>query len=72
MPCLREGKEAQTCCTLPSDLENTELKYVCVLHMMTEDVERCDLFFLGGVENEVYQSGPQQETDGILKIGGFQ
>lgn len=39
-----------------------------VLHMMTEDVERCNLFFLGGVENEVYQSGPQQETDVMVKL----
>lgn len=35
---------------------------------MTEDVRRCDLFFVGGVENKMYQSGPQQEADDMVQL----
>lgn len=36
--------------------------------MMAGDMQRCDLLFLGKAENEVYQLGPQQETDDMVKL----
>ena len=38
------------------------------LQVMTEDVGRCDLFFVGEVENKMCQSGPQQEADDMVQL----
>ena len=58
----------RTCCIFPSNLGSTELKYVWGLQVMTKDVGRCDLFFVGGVENKMYQSGPQQEANDMVQL----
>lgn len=39
-----------------------------VLQVLTEDVGRCDLFFVGRVENKMCQSGPQQEADDMVEL----
>ena len=35
---------------------------------MTEDVGRCDLFFVVDVENKMCESGPQQEADDMVQL----
>lgn len=64
---LMRRKRGTELSLIPSNLESTELRWVQVLCVMTEDVERCDLLFLG-VENEVYQPELQQETEGKVKL----